>query len=78
MVCCGTVVWSVHSKITYFVSVVLTYGLYGSLFSIFPTQTIRILGKVVGAKMYYITFSGFTVGIILEFLFHLFLVDNYG
>ena len=75
---CGTIVWSVREKATYFISVVLTYGCYGSLFSIFPTQTVRILGKVIGPKMYYITFGGFSLGSIMQYLFHKFLVSSYG
>ena len=59
-------------------TVVLTYGCYGSLFSIFPTQTVRILGKHIGPKMYYITFMGFSIGSVLQYVIHRFLVQGYG
>ena len=57
---------------------VLTNGIYGSFFTILPTQTIRVLGKVIGAKMYYIVFSGNCIGIITQYVFHTFLVKNFG
>lgn len=78
MITCGTVVFSVQNEASYLISIVLTYGCYGSLYSIFPTQTVRILGKIIGSKMYYITFFGFSFGAIIQYLFHRFLVGNYG
>lgn len=78
IISCSTVVWSVKEEATYFITVVLTYGCYGSLFSIFPTQTVRILGKVIGPKMYFITFGGFSLGSVIQYLLHKFLVSSYG
>ena len=45
MVSCGTIVFSVKNEISYFITIVLSYGCEGSLFSLFPTQTVYILGK---------------------------------
>ena len=74
MITCGTVTFSVQNKITYLITIVLSYGCYGSLYSIFPTQTVRILGK---SKMYYITFLGFSFGAIVQYAFHRILVEKY-
>lgn len=78
MVSCATIVFSVKVQATYFITVVCTYGVYGSLYSIFPTQNVRILGKYIGPKMYYITFGGFSLGALIQYVFHLTLVSEYG
>lgn len=78
IISCSTVVFSVKEEATYFITVVCTYGVYGSLYSIFPTQNVRILGKHIGPKMYYITFAGFSIGALIQYVFHLTLVSNYG
>jgi hypothetical protein len=71
---CGTIAWSVQNQATYLITVVIVYGFYGGLYSIFPTQTIRMLGKKIGSKMYYITFVGFSAGVLLQYLAHKILV----
>ena len=45
IVSCATIAFSVRNSISYLATIVLTYGFYGSLYSIFPTQTVRILGR---------------------------------
>jgi MFS transporter, OFA family, oxalate/formate antiporter len=77
MLSSATIVFSVHNKVTYFMTIVFTYGCYGGLYSIFPTQNVRMLGKVIGAKMYYITFLGFSTGAIIQYVFHRTLVEKY-
>jgi MFS family permease len=77
IVSCATIVFSVKLSATYLITVVLTYGCYGSLYSIFPTQTVRILGRQIGPKVYYLTFIGFSFGGIIQYVFHKFLVDEY-
>lgn len=77
MASCATIVFSVQNEATYLITIVLTYGCYGSLYSIFPTQTVRILGKRIGPKMYYITFFGFSFGALMQYLFHTTLVKHY-
>ncbi len=74
IVSCATFYFSVQSKISYLFSVVLSYGCYGGLYTIFPTQTVRILGRQIGPKMYYFTFIGFSCGSIIQYLCHKFLV----
>jgi MFS family permease len=78
MVSCATIIFSVQSKVSYFITIVITYGVYGSLYSIFPTQSVRMLGKAIGSKMYYITFGGFSLGSLVQFVFHRVLVEKYG
>jgi hypothetical protein len=36
------------------------------------------LGKYIGPKLYYLTFCGFSIGALIQFVFHLTLVSNYG
>lgn len=55
----------------------ITYGTYGGLYSIYPTQTVRMLGRQLGPKLYYITFFGFASGGILQYLAHKFLVEEF-
>lgn len=46
----------------YLVAVSLIYFVYGGNYSIYPTQTMRVFGNKVGAKVYYIVFLGFSLG----------------
>jgi hypothetical protein len=48
----------------------MTYCCYGGNFGIYPTQNIRILGEKMGGKCYWITFTGFGIGGVLQFLIH--------
>ena len=77
IVSCATIIFSVHNSASYLITVVLTNGCYGSLYSIIPTQTVRILGRAIGPKIYYLTFIGFSFGAIIQYIFHKFLVDEY-
>lgn len=77
IVSCATIAFSVRNSISYLATIVLTYGFYGSLYSIFPTQTVRILGREIGPKVYYIVFLGFSFGALIQYIFHKFLVDEY-
>lgn len=74
VVSCATIKWSVLNDASYLITVLLTYGCYGGLYSIYPTQTVRMLGRQLGPKLYYITFFGFSFGAILQYLAHKFLV----
>lgn len=78
LVSCGSIYWAVHSKVVYAILIPVTQGFYGGIFSIYPPQTIRILGRKLGAKLYYITFSGFGFGAIIQYTFHKLLVEKYG
>jgi MFS family permease len=75
---CITILWSGQNKVTYLITVVSTYFCYGGLYSVFPTQTVRMLGRVVGPKLYYLTFVGFSLGVIIQYVSHKFLVEAYG
>jgi hypothetical protein len=54
------------------------YSCYAGNYAIYPPQTIRILGAENGSKYYWITFSGFAVGAVLQFVLHYFLVNQFG
>lgn len=43
--------------------IVFCYSCYGGNYSIYPPQTVKMLGKVLGNKIYFVTFSGFSIGI---------------
>jgi MFS family permease len=76
-VSCATIVWSVQNNASYLLTVLFTYGTYGGLYSIYPTQTVKMLGRQLGPKLYYITFFGFSTGAVLQYLAHKFLVEKY-
>lgn len=54
--------WAIYNDILYLLIVMSTYACYGGLFSIYPTQTIRILGNKLGSRLYFYTFTGFSLG----------------
>ncbi len=56
----------------------MTYCCYGGNFGIYPTQSVRILGEKVGSKCYWIIFTGFGVGAVLQFLIHYIFVTVLG
>lgn len=56
----------------------MTYCCYGGNFGIYPTQTMRILGAENGGKFYWITFTGFGIGAVLQFLIHYLFVNIMG
>jgi MFS family permease len=74
LVSCSTIIWTVKSNAAYLITVLITYGAYGGLYSVYPTQTVRMLGRHLGPKLYYITFFGFSFGAILQFIAHKYLV----
>lgn len=74
---CGTIIWSVQNNATYLITILITTGTYGGLYSVYPTQTVRMLGRQLGPKLYYITFTGFSFGAILQFIAHKLLVEEY-
>lgn len=45
LVSCATIRFAVLSESTFAIAVICTYACYGGLFSLYPTQTVRILGK---------------------------------
>ena len=78
IISCATINWAVRSKVIYAILVPITYGFFGGTFSIYPPQTIKILGKKMGTKLYYMTFAGYSIGAIIQYIFHKYLVENYG
>lgn len=77
IISCATIIWSARNKASYLITVLVTYGFYGGLYSIYPTQTVKILGRKIGPKIYYLTFTGFSFGAILQYIAHKYLVDYY-
>lgn len=77
IVSCITIKWAAQEQASYLITVLVVYGAYGGLYSIYPTQTVRMLGRQLGPRLYYITFLGFSSGAILQYLAHKFLVEKF-
>lgn len=75
IISCVTIKWAVQQQATYLITVLIVYGAYGGLYSIYPTQTVRMLGRQLGPKLYYIAFIGFSSGAVLQYIAHKFLVE---
>jgi MFS family permease len=74
---CISIKWAVQEQASYLITIVMVYGAYGGLYSIYPTQTVRMLGRQLGPKLYYITFLGFSAGGVLQYFAHKFLVEQF-
>ncbi len=72
---CVSIKWAVQEQASYLITVVIVYGAYGGLYSVYPTQTVRMVGRQLGPKLYYITFIGFSSGALLQYFAHKFLVE---
>lgn len=49
---CGLILVAVKNVATYFIIIPGIYLSYGGLYAILPTQSIRVLGPVVGSKLF--------------------------
>lgn len=78
LVCSGLILLAVENKWTYMIIVPVTFFCYGGTFGIFPTQTVRIFGEKLGANIYWIVFSGFSISSIIQFLGHYLFVSFLG
>lgn len=58
--------------------VIVIYFLYGGQFSLMPAKTYQIYGQKNGARIYSYAFLGFSLGSMMQFLLHYFLVGHYG
>ena len=58
--------------------VIAIYFAYGGLYAVFPSITYKIFGQSQGAKIYSLVFFGFSVGSILQYGLHYFMVNQYG
>ena len=74
LVTCSTIVVSTGSNAAYLIVVVISYGCYGGLYAIYPTITVQMLGKKIGSKLYAYTFIGFSIGAIIQYLCHKYVV----
>jgi predicted MFS family arabinose efflux permease len=62
LICCIAINWTVEYEYAYMATVMLAYACYGGNYSIYPPQTVRLLGKDLGSKVYFLTFTGFSFG----------------
>jgi nitrate/nitrite transporter NarK len=59
---CAVVDFAVESEFTYFIVIVIVYATFGGNYSIYPPQNVKMLGKALGSKVYFVTNSGFSIG----------------
>lgn len=59
-------------------TVTLTYFFSGTFYGIMPTQSVRILGDMIGTTLYPIIFSGFAFASISQFIIHKVVILNWG
>lgn len=57
-----TISFLVEDKYYFLIGVCVIYFCYGGNYSVYPTHTVRIFGSVLGGKIYYIVFTGFSFG----------------
>ena len=57
-----TVSFMVENEDLYLVAVSVIYFCYGGNYSIYPTHTVRVFGQQLGGKVYYVVFTGFSIG----------------
>ena len=74
LIACALIVLAVQNKYTYMILVLIVYSCYAGNYSVYPIQTVRILGPKNGPKYYWVTYTGFSLGAILQFFLHYFLV----
>lgn len=72
---CIGILFAVQNVITYFIIVPFVYLAYGGLYAILPTQAVRVLGPVVGSKIFWMVFSGFTFAAIIQFITQFFTLN---
>lgn len=62
LLCCILFIWAVENNYSFLIVVAITYACYGGNYSIYPTETIRVFGNKNGAKLYFIVFTGYSLG----------------
>jgi hypothetical protein len=54
------------------------YLTYGGLYAITPTQSVRMLGKVAGSKLFWLIFGGFSLAAFIQFTIQYILLSSLG
>jgi MFS family permease len=62
MVAALTISLVVEYDYFFLIGVCIIYFCYGGNYSVYPTHTVRIFGQELGSKVYYIVFTGFSLG----------------
>ena len=62
LVGCLTMPFMVGNEYAFLVAVSVIYFCYGGNYSIYPTHTVRVFGQKIGSKVYYLVFTGFSIG----------------
>lgn len=75
---CGLILVAVKNVATYFIIIPGIYLSYGGLYAILPTQSIRVLGPVVGSKLFWLVFMGFTIAATIQFTVQYFFLTYLG
>jgi hypothetical protein len=72
------VLLAVQNVVAYFFIVPITYLAYGGLYALLPTQSVRILGSFIGAKLFWLIFSGFAIAAVIQFIIQYFILTYFG
>ena len=56
--------YAVQNKLAYLILISVVYGCFGGNYSIYPPQTVKMLGKVLGSRVYFFTYMGFSSGML--------------
>ena len=56
-----------QNVVAYFFIIPIIYSTYGGLYALLPTQAVRVLGPIAGAKLFWLMFSGFSIAALIQF-----------
>jgi nitrate/nitrite transporter NarK len=59
---CVVVDYAVESEFAYLIIIILVYSSFGGNYSVYPPQNVRMLGKALGSRVYFVTNTGFSIG----------------
>lgn len=76
MIICGVILQAVKSVPAYAIIIPLTYLSYGGLYAITPTQSVRLLGKEFGSKLFWLIFAGFSISAIIQYTLQYFILGT--
>lgn len=72
------VLFAVQNVVAYFAIIPCIYLSYGGLYALLPTQAVRVLGPVVGSRLFWLLFSGFSIAAVIQFTLQYFILTALG
>lgn len=68
LVLCGLILFAVENVVTYFIIIPCIYLSYGGVYALLPTQSVRVLGPVIGSRLFWLVFSGLSLAAAIQFV----------